>query len=338
MSIFRLEDRPTAEIRKPDHFFSTDVNFDIGTAEKKESAALVFHMKPGSSAYLENVNIGAEPVHTATAARGMLIESKGPTWLWAISSNNNELYQYSFSRAEDVVAGPLSASKASSTITSHAHHLTDVAPFNGDPDIDSAMAAIRISNSKDITILSAGDLISSSSTLFDMKGSQRIDIINANSAISNKNSPIIPDLKEPSTAKRQERFDVASVASLANFAEVPKNYIPYVLWEQEDVDELSATPQCKAVLMAEINCFNFTLGWRNRPTYHGSLFSTTMTEVVCNPKCKESIKLYIDRVAKICKDWKFDSGVSPPLAPSYIYYGLNETCATDSKGNNCNGK
>lgn len=104
------------------------------------------------------------------------------------------------------------------------------------------------------------------------------------------------------------------------------------------MDELSATSPCKAVLMAEINCFNYTMRWRNQPQYHGLLFSTAMTQAVCDPKCKSSLMAYITRVERICKDWKFDTGASLTLAPNYIYYGWNETCATDSKGNNCNGE
>jgi len=41
---------------------------------------------------------------------GILIESKGPTWLWATASEHNVLYQYALSNAEFVFLGLVSAS------------------------------------------------------------------------------------------------------------------------------------------------------------------------------------------------------------------------------------
>lgn len=39
------------------------------------------------------------------AARGMLVESQGPTWLYGTSSEHNVLYQYQFYQAKDIVMG-----------------------------------------------------------------------------------------------------------------------------------------------------------------------------------------------------------------------------------------
>jgi hypothetical protein len=39
------------------------------------------------------------------SARGVLIESQGPTWLWATSVEHNVLYQYQLSGAKNVLMG-----------------------------------------------------------------------------------------------------------------------------------------------------------------------------------------------------------------------------------------
>ncbi|KAK3938612.1 pectate lyase superfamily protein-domain-containing protein [Diplogelasinospora grovesii] len=323
------------------------------------AAALLLHLRPGSSAYLENVDLGPNMATSggggAVSARGLLIESKGPTWLWGTSSENSAVYQYGLSRAENLVAGQLCTSgTTSSSLAVEAQNLVDIAPFAGDPVPGSGtkqLPGVRISNSQGIQILSAGDLSSSASSpsVFDIEQSSRITIHNANSAAADDASggSIVTQLDEGSSSskssKRQDTdttttaaYNIHSFLSLADVTIAAANYTPYALWTQADMDATNATDTCKAVLMATINCFNVTLKWRGQPMYHGSLPNADMTAAVCDPTCKASLAGYISRVERICGSWTFSSGASPTLQANYIYYGWNETCSKDTTGSHCN--
>ncbi|KAF2793031.1 glycoside hydrolase family 55 protein [Melanomma pulvis-pyrius CBS 109.77] len=75
------------------------------------AAALLLHLTTSSSAYLENVwvwtsdhdlDVTAQTQVNVFAGRGMLIESKGPTWLYGTGSEHCTLYQYQAAGASDL--------------------------------------------------------------------------------------------------------------------------------------------------------------------------------------------------------------------------------------------
>lgn len=75
---------------------------------------MLLHLTPKSSAYLENIwawvadhdlDVVSQDQIDIYAARGILIESQGPTWLYGTSSEHNVLYQYQVSGAKDLVLG-----------------------------------------------------------------------------------------------------------------------------------------------------------------------------------------------------------------------------------------
>ncbi|KAK1758023.1 pectin lyase fold/virulence factor [Echria macrotheca] len=135
------------------------------------AGSLLLHLTNTSSAYLENVWAWTadhdldDPPSLSEAqldiyvARGILIESTRPTWLWATASEHNVLYQYQLNRAENVFMGliqtvapnPFSKSVAKRTFPS------DPA-FDTCKDNNSCRAAwaLHISGSKDIHVVGAG--------------------------------------------------------------------------------------------------------------------------------------------------------------------------------------
>lgn len=85
-----------------------------------KAASLLLHVTRTASAYLENVwawtadhyidtNINPKAQETARlsvfAARGILIESQGPTWIYGSASEHNTLYQYNIYNARDLFMG-----------------------------------------------------------------------------------------------------------------------------------------------------------------------------------------------------------------------------------------
>ncbi|PWY66471.1 pectin lyase-like protein [Aspergillus sclerotioniger CBS 115572] len=78
------------------------------------AASLLLHLTPQSSAYLENIWLWTADhdldLHTQDqidvyAARGVLIESQGLTWLYGTASEHNVLYQYQVSQAKNLYMG-----------------------------------------------------------------------------------------------------------------------------------------------------------------------------------------------------------------------------------------
>ncbi|KAK6356098.1 hypothetical protein TWF718_000473 [Orbilia javanica] len=78
------------------------------------AASLMLHITPQASAYLENVwawvadhdvDIPAQTQIDIFVARGVLIESTTPTWLWGTASEHSVLYQYQTYKASDLFMG-----------------------------------------------------------------------------------------------------------------------------------------------------------------------------------------------------------------------------------------
>jgi hypothetical protein len=289
----------------------------------------MLHLRPGSSAYLDNIGLGPDVVDTGVSARGLLVESRGPSWLWGMSSVNNAVYQFGFSRAENVVAGQLimSTSAGSEYLGGTTRNMVEKTPFGGDPapDFNATLSGVRISDSLGVCILSAGDLDSASSlTLFEIDQSHTVAIHNANRAVTGGGGS-----------------SGSAIISLTDVRTAAVTYDPYVLWTQEDLDGTDATDSCKAVLTSTISCPNNTLEWSTQPMYHGSLNNADLTSAVCDStsNCRKSLASFISRANSACNGWLFSTGMNPTLPAYYILYGVTETCQKDAAtGKYCNGQ
>ncbi|KKA30026.1 hypothetical protein TD95_001514 [Thielaviopsis punctulata] len=86
----------------------TDINLNC------IAAAMMMHLTPLSNGYFENVwawvadhdlDDSQNTMITIAVARGILVESSGPTWLWGTASEHSMLYQYNFFGAANLFAG-----------------------------------------------------------------------------------------------------------------------------------------------------------------------------------------------------------------------------------------
>ena len=99
---------------------------DVSPNSGCSAASLLLYITEHASAYLKNVwvwvadldldnpdnsyayeNEAGVPLNVLTglsiyAGRGVLIESKGPVWLWGTASEHSELYNYQLYEAEDI--------------------------------------------------------------------------------------------------------------------------------------------------------------------------------------------------------------------------------------------
>lgn len=333
-------------------------------------ASLMLHLTKGSSAYLENVGLGVagnnldgqgEAQSAIGSARGALIESHGPTWLWGMSSGHNLLYQYTLSSAQNLVAGQLQTETPLFQNSEAARRIYDVSPFPDDPSPDTSVDTsfgVRILGSAQVHILSVG---SSSvgrpvqSQALDIIQSQNMTIYNAANTIggagpgpgpgpgpSSGSDDLNRRQESNSTANANDRSlgystDTFMALTAVNAAVGAANWTGYALYTAADLNSTNATSQCRLVLEATINCYNATMAWRSEPQYHGSLNDSNSQAAVCDPSCPSSLTAYINRVGRICKTWSFASGAPAALAANYIYYGWNETCSKDPRtGSYCN--
>ena len=93
-----------------------------------KAASLLFHLTSKASAYLDNMwlwvadhmaddedlnsAVNDNPQVSVYSARGFLIESKGPTWLYGTASEHSVYYQYNFYKARNVLPADPSTSCA----------------------------------------------------------------------------------------------------------------------------------------------------------------------------------------------------------------------------------
>ncbi|AEO70912.1 glycoside hydrolase family 55 protein [Thermothielavioides terrestris NRRL 8126] len=151
------------------------------------AASLLLHLTPKSSGYFENVwawvadhdldnplnaqiteGTSGVPENVQTdisvyAARGVLIESKGPCWFYGTASEHATLYQYELSEASDIYFGHVQTETPYYQPVPEAPAPFTPGGFPADPDFSSCNSssckeawAMRIVESSNVMIYSAG--------------------------------------------------------------------------------------------------------------------------------------------------------------------------------------
>ncbi len=137
---------------------------------------MLLHLASKSSGYFENVwgwvadhdldqTPNADSRIAVYSARGILIKSQGPTWLYGTASENKILYQYQLSGAKDIYLGHMQTETPYFQPTPGAHQPFTIGTFPEDPTFSDCAApdtscdkswALRILKSTDVFIYSAG--------------------------------------------------------------------------------------------------------------------------------------------------------------------------------------
>ncbi|GAB7351002.1 hypothetical protein MBLNU459_g1495t2 [Dothideomycetes sp. NU459] len=140
------------------------------------AASMHLHLTAGSSAYLENVWAWTadhdieDPNNSQIdiySARGILIESTGPTWLYGTAAEHNVLYQYELYQAKDIFMGMIQTESPYffPTPQAPAPFTTALGQFNADPNFSNCGTsstectvswALRIISSDNVQITGAG--------------------------------------------------------------------------------------------------------------------------------------------------------------------------------------
>ncbi|KAK4103745.1 glycoside hydrolase family 55 protein [Parathielavia hyrcaniae] len=154
-----------------------------GIAPGCNAASLMMHLKPGASGYFENMWLWVadhmidDPdlgdanntmvQNSVYAARGFLIESTAPVWLYATASEHAVYYQYNFHNASNIFTSMIQTESPyyQPTPPPPAPFTSAVGKFPGDPDYTCAPSefngcdeswGVIIRGCEDILIASAG--------------------------------------------------------------------------------------------------------------------------------------------------------------------------------------
>ncbi|KAI8255747.1 hypothetical protein K4K56_007772 [Colletotrichum sp. SAR 10_98] len=343
------------------------------TAQNKNciAASMMMHMTEKSSGYLENVWMwvadhdmeDADQIQiNVYAARGILIESQGPTWLWGTAAEHAVLYQYQLSGAKNVVMGLIqteapyfqSSPKAPAPFEKGLVFKDD--PTFADCSASSktcAMAwSLRMIDSTNIYVISGGlytwfqdysqDCVNSGANdcqLSTFYVEQSFDVWVYNLITIGAIKMVTPLNGQPVSAANNRNGFASSIVTWlggANQTAGGRNITGYTLYTRDDLAGNSFSEQCKTALTGTIACLNQTMQWTS-PGYRGSLENATLQDEVCDVGCRSSLASWYQGVSSSCADYTWSSGAPLEMAGGYVWYGYNESCQTDtSSGRYCN--
>ncbi|KAL5617780.1 hypothetical protein FOVSG1_000002 [Fusarium oxysporum f. sp. vasinfectum] len=333
------------------------------------AASLMLHLTPDSSGYFENVWMWTADHDFDTAdqtqvdiyvGRGMLIESKGPTWLWGTSVEHCVLYQYQLSGAQNVVMGLIQTETPYFQSFPEAPAPFTPGAFPNDPSFHNctktskscAMAwALRIIDSSAVHVLSAGlysffnryDQTCLKSGRHDCQdklfyAEQSYDVWVQNLVTLGSIEMVSPLNGVPTLGKpNRNGFASSILAWLGGSKNITgqRTFEGYRIHTEETLDIDRFPEACQNALTSLIRCDNYTEEWTTA-SYHGVLPRKVDVESVCDRGCAQAISDWRSAVDTYCGNATWHNGAGAGVLGSFVSQGINETCQTDKTGKYCN--
>ncbi|EXL41482.1 hypothetical protein FOCG_16286 [Fusarium oxysporum f. sp. radicis-lycopersici 26381] len=333
------------------------------------AASLMLHLTPDSSGYFENVWMWTADHDFDTAdqtqvdiyvGRGMLVESKGPTWLWGTSVEHCVLYQYQLSGAQNIVMGLIQTETPYFQSFPEAPAPFTPGAFPNDPSFHNctktskscAMAwALRIIDSSAVHVLSAGlysffnryDQTCLSSGRHDCQdklfyAEQSYDVWVQNLVTLGSIEMVSPLNGIPTLGKpNRNGFASSILAWLGGSKNVTgqRTFEGYRVHTEKTLDIDRFPEACQNALTALIRCDNYTEEWSSA-SYHGVLPREVDVESVCDKGCAQAISDWRSAVNTYCGNATWHNGAAASVLGSFVSQGINETCQTDKSGKYCN--
>ncbi|KAF4495466.1 Glucan 1,3-beta-glucosidase [Fusarium agapanthi] len=333
------------------------------------AASLLLHLTPDSSGYFETVWMWTADHDFDTAdqtqvdvyvGRGMLIESKGPTWLWGTSVEHCVLYQYQLSSAQNVVMGLIQTETPYFQSFPEAPAPFKPGAFPNDPEFHNctktskscAMAwALRIIDSSAFHVLSAGlysffnryDQTCLNSGRHDCQDKilyteQSYDVWVQNLITLGSIEMVSPLNRVPTLGKpNRNGFASSILAWLGGSKNITgqRNFEGYRIHSENTLDIDRFPEACQNALTALVRCDKYTDEW-TIPSYHGVLPRNVDVESVCDKGCARSISDWLSAVDTYCGNATWHNGAAAGVLGSFVSQGINETCQTDKTGKYCN--
>ncbi|KAL3478251.1 pectin lyase-like protein [Aspergillus californicus] len=329
-----------------------------GTVKNQcKGASLLLHLTPQSSAYLENIwawtadhdlDIRSQDQIDVYTARGILVESQGPTWMYGTSSEHNILYQYQVSGAKDLYMGMLQAESPYFQPVPKAPRPYSVGLFPNDPtfadcdadstDLTCAMSwALRIIDSESIYIMGAGVyswFSDYTQECVDKNDCQRKAVYIAGATdtwlynlVSKGVVEMVSARGEPATlATNNINGFMSSILAWVRDGRIGSGKFPgFQVHRPEWLGNLTQT--CKTALTQKIMCHNQLRDFQT-PMVGQYIENSTIADLVCDEACGDSLKLWYDNVSSNCGEQRIGRAVAT-LKGGYIWSGYNLTCLKD---------
>ncbi|GJN66193.1 hypothetical protein PLICBS_000209 [Purpureocillium lilacinum] len=332
------------------------------------AASLLIHLTPTSSAYLDNIwawtadhdlDSTAQEQIDVYSGRGILVESKKPTWLWGTASEHNVLYQYQFSGASQVFVSMMQTESPYFQPTPRAPKPFTPGVFPNDPTFEDCPAdsntcpmawAARVLDSTDILVYSAGLYSWFSSYSQDCVAREncqaRVVRVEQSSHIwlyglaTKATLEMVSPLNASATiaAKNQNGFLSSILAWLEGSERViGRRFDGWPIFKQGSLRRAGLSPNCEAALYQTVKC-DETVRRLMYSAYVGLVQNSTRLLLMCDSTCSESIRYMRGSIAEACRS-------TPDLAEGVPVLGFvdmlssrwNETCFKDTTtGKYCN--
>ncbi|RAL06587.1 pectin lyase-like protein [Aspergillus homomorphus CBS 101889] len=322
------------------------------------AASLLLHLTPQSSAYLSNIwlwtadhdlDLQSQDQIDVYTARGVLIESQGPTWLYGTASEHDVLYQYQVSQAKDLYMGMIQTESPYFQNIPPAPSPFSPGLFPNDPpftdcDSDSQTCAVslalRIIDSKSVYTLGAGLYSWFSSYSQEclntedcqqraVEISQSTDTWLYNLVTRGIIEMVSPVNEKPTLSADNVNGFMSSILAWVREADATigaRKFPGFQLYQPEWLDGLTDT--CKTALSQKILCHPWLQANYQGPGGGRYIENNTMADDVCDKGCGESLSSWMDNVSNSCSDQEIDD-TDPTAAGGYIYAGYNLTCLQD---------
>ncbi|KAI8676052.1 Glucan 1,3-beta-glucosidase [Fusarium keratoplasticum] len=337
------------------------------------ATSLMLHITPKASAYLENIWVWAadhdiddkkQASINVYAARGILIESTGPTWLWGTSVQHCALYQYQLSGAENVFLGLIQTESPY-----YQPHPASPGPFSeqlgafaDDPIFDDCRQdsrscrlswAARVIDSKTIYILGTGMYSwfqeHDGKCIDNGKGDcqdkvfyteQTSDIWVYSLVAAGAVEMISPFNGQPVNATDNRNGFASSLLAWRggiNGTTGWRDFDGYTLYNPDAAGIENFTKVCQKALTAKIKCHPLTRDFTDARVHCPLGGAPSRMTWACADGCKKSIEYWVESVEKLCKGQTWSNGAVAEYQGGYIQYGLMEQCQKDDKsGRWCN--
>ncbi|KAM5453040.1 hypothetical protein McanCB49686_004992 [Microsporum canis] len=330
-----------------------------------KAASLLLHLTSQSSAYLENLwawvadhdlDVASQDQIDIYAGRGILIESKGPTWLYGTASEHSVLYQYQVSSAKDLLLGMIQTESPYFQPAPKAPSPFTTGLFPNDPLFKECKAnsrtcasswALRVIDSVSVYSLGAGlyswfsnynqDCVKTENCQDrGIEIEESVDIWFFNLVTKAIIEMVTPKGIRPTYAAENKNGYTSSLLAWVrdkNTTIGERLFAGFHLYENATLPDITKT--CKTALTQRIDCHSFYQEWV-RPIYHGTFHDGEFTQYLCDEGCKKSLENWFGTVELACAGQNI-TGTLPTLLGGYLYQGYNETCLKDTAtGKYCN--
>ncbi|OGM39526.1 hypothetical protein ABOM_012090 [Aspergillus bombycis] len=319
------------------------------------AASLLLRITKSASAYMENVwawtadhdlDITSQDQVDIYSARGILIESQGPTWMYGTSCEHNVLYQYQLSGAQNLVMGMIQTESPyfqptplRQSHSSQERSLT-IRTFPAAMIIKSGALYLGQLESSTLVLCLYSWFSSYSQKCLDTEDcqdsafyvEQTNDLWVFNLVTKAIVKSITPLGHLPLWSRDVRNGYTASLLAwlftkqeMIGKRKFDGFYLYDSTWDEDLLSSVSSV--CKTAMTRLIECHEQTymlseLQWR------AGLQNDTLTDLVCEKTCGESIEAWFESVTLNCADYHQDDVVLTKPG-GILWAGWNETCVKD---------